>query len=87
MIEGASRNPDILGGKLCLAGTRFPVARLFAELAEGYTVSKVADEYDLDELQIRKVLASFAQYCSLHELMNMARFENDIKRKERLKND
>lgn len=38
-------NPEILGGKPVIAGTRIPIARIIYLLKEGYTVENIADQY------------------------------------------
>ena len=38
----------ISGGKPVLKGTRFPVSRVLAELAEGKSLRSISKEYDLD---------------------------------------
>ena len=63
------KDPDIMGGKPCLAGTRFPVAQVLRELAEGRSVDQLAADFDLDLDLLRdfmKELASmFERRCSL----------------------
>lgn len=38
-------DPEILGGKPVIKGTRIPVARVVHLLKEGYTVDNIADQY------------------------------------------
>jgi uncharacterized protein (DUF433 family) len=40
-------NPKKMGGKVCLKGTRFPVAQLIAEL-EDMTAGEIAIDFDLE---------------------------------------
>lgn len=40
-----SKNPQILGGKPVIAGTRVPVARILFLLKEGYTLEAIHEEY------------------------------------------
>jgi uncharacterized protein (DUF433 family) len=45
-----------------LKDTRFPLARIFAELADGLTVIQIADDYDLDVDCLTKLMDGFASY-------------------------
>lgn len=38
-------NPNILNGKLIVAGTRIPVAQILFLLKEGYSVNDIHEEY------------------------------------------
>jgi uncharacterized protein (DUF433 family) len=53
-------NQHIAGGAPVLAGTRFKIARILAELADGMTVSKLAREFKLDKNQIVELLRALA---------------------------
>jgi uncharacterized protein (DUF433 family) len=53
-------DPSIAGGVPVLTGTRFTVARVIAELADGTTVSKLARNFDLNKDNIVEVLHSIA---------------------------
>lgn len=55
-------DPDIRGGVPVLKGTRFTIAQVFAELAEGRSVTEIAKAFRLDEEQLKKVLNGFAIY-------------------------
>lgn len=50
------------GGIPLLKGTRFTVAQLFAEIAEGRSVVEIAEDFELDLGTIREVLQGFATY-------------------------
>lgn len=52
-------DPAVMGGKPCVAGTRFPVARLLAEL-EDRSLREVCDDFELDFDTCRSVLAHVA---------------------------
>ncbi len=57
-IPPVSRDPDIQGGSLCVAGTRVPVRGLRAFRAAGYRAEAIAAEYpSLTADRIREVLA------------------------------
>lgn len=38
-------DPDILGGKPVIIGTRIPVARIIHLLKEGFTIDNIAEQY------------------------------------------
>lgn len=40
-----SVNPEICGGRACIAGTRVPVTVVLANLAEGLTAEEIVEEY------------------------------------------
>ena len=49
MVQGSIEvDPLVCSGKPVLVGTRFPLARVFAELAEGHRLGEIAEDYDLD---------------------------------------
>lgn len=48
--------PDILGGKPVIQGTRVPVALVVEEMAGGMTITEVMTEYELTEAQARAAL-------------------------------
>ncbi|HEV3006843.1 MAG TPA: DUF433 domain-containing protein [Pirellulales bacterium] len=48
------------GGIPVLKGTRFTVAQLFAELAEGESIDSLANEFDLDRAQLSTLLHALA---------------------------
>jgi len=47
---------QIKGGSPVMRGTRFTVAQLLHELAEGHTVESFADAYDYDIGLVKRVL-------------------------------
>jgi uncharacterized protein (DUF433 family) len=53
-------DPDKAGGAPVLTGTRFKISRIFGELADGVTISKLAKEYHLDKTKIQKLLQGIA---------------------------
>jgi uncharacterized protein (DUF433 family) len=50
----------IRGGIPVVKGTRFTVAQVLAELAEGRSIVEVADDFDLDLACLKNLLHSFA---------------------------
>jgi len=59
-VLGIKMTPGVRGGRPVLEGTRFPVARILAELADGMTVRGVAREYALDLDKVKRALLSVA---------------------------
>jgi uncharacterized protein (DUF433 family) len=53
-------DPGIRGGVPVLAGTRFPVPQVLAEIAGGSSVTEVAEDFDLDEDLIVRFLEGMA---------------------------
>lgn len=53
-------NPQKRGGAPVLKGTRFSVAQLLAEIAEGRGVAEIAADFDLDLELIKKLLEGLA---------------------------
>jgi uncharacterized protein (DUF433 family) len=48
------------GGLPVLAGTRFTISRIIAELADGMSVSKLSREFNLDKKKISELLHGIA---------------------------
>jgi uncharacterized protein (DUF433 family) len=53
-------DPDTRGGVLVLRGTRFPVTRVLAEIADDNAISQLAEDFDLDVELLRKLLQGMA---------------------------
>jgi len=51
-MNQAAINPDILGGKPVIKGTRVPVALIVEEIAGGQTVEDLMREYELTKEQV-----------------------------------
>ncbi len=51
-----------LGGKPCIRNTRFSVAQLIAELAEGRNLRELADDFRLDIGDVQGALEEVAQH-------------------------
>ena len=58
--SAVSRDLGVSGGKPVLSGTRFPLSRVFAELAAGQDVSEIADDYELEREKLANILDSLA---------------------------
>jgi uncharacterized protein (DUF433 family) len=53
-------DPDLRSGVPVLRGTRFTVAHILGELAEGRSLAEIAKAFRLDAEQLRKLLESLA---------------------------
>lgn len=58
--EVVTVNMEVQGGIAVLDGTRYPLSRIVADLADNMTVAEIAEEYDLDEEKIVRLLESTA---------------------------
>jgi len=58
--SGMTRTPGVYGGEPCVPGTRFPVAQLVAELAEGETVASIAEDMGQDAGRLADALRAVA---------------------------
>lgn len=61
LYPGVVSNPDILGGKPVIKGTRVPVALVLGKLASGMSVEEVIYEFYLSNEAIRAALGYAAQ--------------------------
>jgi len=48
------------GGVPVLKGTRFPVAQVFAQLADGDSLAELAENFELEERQLCELLHALA---------------------------
>jgi uncharacterized protein (DUF433 family) len=55
-------DPQMRTGKPVIRGTRLTVAQILAELAEGATLSEIAEDFDVDLEPLRKALEAMALY-------------------------
>lgn len=60
-LIGISIKDKVKGGKPCIFGTRFTVAQLLAELAEGHSVEEIAEDFDISEKRCRAALEQLAK--------------------------
>lgn len=58
-------NPNILGGKPVIKGTRIPVARVMALIGMGYTLSKLKNELPDLKGMTKKDVASLLSYYQI----------------------
>jgi uncharacterized protein (DUF433 family) len=54
-------DPEVLGGKATIAGTRISVELLLENLSGGWTIPQVLEEYGLDEADLRAAFAFAAR--------------------------
>ncbi len=57
-------NPDVIGGKPVIKGTRVPVEVIVGGLAGGMTIEEVCREYRIIEEDVRAALAYAAETLS-----------------------
>jgi uncharacterized protein (DUF433 family) len=55
-------NPEKLGGVLIFRGTRFSPSQFLAELADDDAVRLIANNFEVDESQLRRFLHALAVY-------------------------
>ncbi len=66
LSEAVRRDPEVLSGELCFAGTRVPVKNLFDHLAHGHSLDEFFDGFPrVTREQVEVVLA--ASYDELAE--------------------
>ena len=58
--ECVEADPNKRSGHPVLKGTRFTIAQLFAELADGRNIAEIADDLELDLEMIKKLLQGFS---------------------------
>jgi uncharacterized protein (DUF433 family) len=60
--ECVESNPDKHSGVPVLRGTRFTVAQLFAELAEGRSLLEIASDFSIEADLLKRLLEGFSAY-------------------------
>ena len=68
LYPGIISDPQILGGKPVIKGTRIPVALVLGKLAGGMTIDEVIYEYYLTMEGVRAALGYAAQRVSEEEV-------------------
>lgn len=53
-------HPEIRGGIPVLRGTRMPISRILAEIAENSRISEIAEDYELDNKRIADFVEGLA---------------------------
>jgi len=65
LCEFVEVDPDRASGRPVLRGTRFPVAQLLAELADGgFSLGEIATDYELDYQEAQRFLEALSIYWS-----------------------
>jgi uncharacterized protein (DUF433 family) len=62
-LERITVNPEVMGGRACIRGLRFPVSRLLGLLASGQTEQEILANHP--DLQKEDILASIAYAAAL----------------------
>ena len=60
--KGTVSDRDIRGGEPVLFRTRFPLAQVLQQLAEGDTITEIAHDFDLDVEKLRAVITDLANH-------------------------
>jgi len=71
-FERITVNPDVMGGKPCIRGLRFPVSRLLGLLAAGQDVQSILDEYPYLEPEDVKEALAYAAALAEEEVVEFA---------------
>jgi len=58
--ECVARDVRTRRGTLVIRGTRFPIARVFAEISDDLSLSEIAEDFDLDVNMLRKLAEGLA---------------------------
>lgn len=66
-------NPDIMGGKPVIKGTRVPVEVIVGSLAGGMAIEEVCKEYRIKVEDVRAALAYAAETLSEEHLIAVSR--------------
>lgn len=66
-------NPDIMGGKPVIKGTRVPVEVIVGSLAGGMAIEEVCKEYRIKVEDVRAALAYAAETLSEEQLIAVSR--------------
>lgn len=54
-------DPARMGGKPCIRNTRFTVAQLLAELADGYNIKEISTNFNIDKSALEDTLHEISQ--------------------------
>jgi uncharacterized protein (DUF433 family) len=70
-----------MGGKPCIRDTRFTIAQLLAELAEGRSTQEVAEAFNLDFEKVQGALDEVALYFDVSWSGRVPQYPSDVLRK------
>ena len=62
MKLGIEIHPNVFSGKPCMAGSRIPAGQLIAEIAHAGNVDDVADNYEIEVVQLCAILETVAAF-------------------------
>ncbi|MFQ6134161.1 MAG: DUF433 domain-containing protein [Armatimonadota bacterium] len=65
-------SPEVMGGKPCIRGLRFPVSRLLGLLAAGQDVQSILDEYPYLEAEDVQEALAYAAALAEEEVVEFA---------------
>ena len=71
--EVLGADPEILGGKYVLPGTRFPIYKIMAGIAEDASVTEIAEDYNLDQEQVKRLFQYAAAALEKPKVFSKAR--------------
>jgi uncharacterized protein (DUF433 family) len=66
-------DPEIMGGKPCIRGLRFPVSRLLCLLASGQNEKTILAEYPYLEVEDIRAALAYAAALAEEETVELAR--------------
>ena len=72
-FERITVDPDVMGGKPCIRGLRFPVSRLLGMLAAGQDADSILAEYPYLESEDIKEALAYAAALAEEEVVEFAR--------------
>ena len=73
-MERIESNPEILGGKPIIKGTRIPVYQILKLLAAGYTIEKVVEDYpDITKEDVKAAIDYAEGILEFQEVKSMKR--------------
>ncbi len=71
-FERITSNPEVMGGKPCIRGLRFPVSRLLGLLAAGLDEQSILDEFPFLETEDIRAALSYAAALAEEEVIELA---------------
>lgn len=71
-FERITVDPDVMGGKPCIRGLRFPVSRLLGMLAAGQDTDSILAEYPYLESEDIKEALAYAAALAEEEVVEFA---------------
>jgi len=72
-FERITVDPEVMNGKPCIRGLRFPVSRLLGLLAAGQDEHSILAEYPFLEAEDVKAALSYAAALAEEEVVELAR--------------